>query len=146
MQSKTTIHSGRVVLCALLACLGSGCSNRGRSFDYLPGTGAARAALNGALKAWQNGHKPGRIDDANPCVQVVDSHWQAGERITNYEILGEIAGEGPRCFSVRLTTESEGEHEARYFVLGRQPLWVYRDEDYGRIAQWDHHGTTSQDQ
>jgi len=113
----------------LAAC--AGCS--GRNFDkYVPTEDRARQALEAALSAWRDGKKPGRVADAPMPVQAVDSHWLAGQKISQYEILNEEPNEGPRVFAVRLTLQKPAGKQVavRYFVVGKEPLWVYREDDY----------------
>src|SRR5438046_2438683 len=44
----------------------------------------------------------------------------------------------PRQFTARLHLEHEGSPQlVRYNVLGRNPAWVFRLEDYEAIAHWE---------
>ncbi len=128
--------SGRtvaVVAYGLVLLLGAGCSNRG--YDrFVPAETTARQALETALTAWKNGQRPGRIETGPPAIDMVDTKWKAGQKLGKYEILKEEPGVGPRWFSVRLTLQSPaGEQVVRYVVLGKDPLWVYREEDFKRL-------------
>ena len=69
-------------------------------------------------------------------VEAVDSKWKAGQKLSKFEILGEDAGgQGPTFFSVRLTVKGRAKAEVvRYVVVGRDPLWVYREDDYQTSA------------
>lgn len=119
------------VVLGLLLAAGAGCTNRG--FDkYVPSEDTARQALEASLSAWQEGKPVGTVEGAPVAVRAVDSHWQRGERITNYEILTEETNEGPRLFSVRLTMQRPAGKQVtvRYVVVGKEPLWVYREDDY----------------
>jgi hypothetical protein len=90
------------------------------------------------LAAWQQGAAPGRIESTSPAVQVADSYRKPGQTLRTYEILGQTAAEGPRCFAVRLTLENPiEERKARYVVLGLDPLWVLSYEDYEMLAHWE---------
>jgi hypothetical protein len=116
----------------LLVLGGAGCtsSNTGR---YIPSGATARQSLEAALKAWQQGQPPGRIDAVSPPVQAVDCKWQAGQKLDGFEILQEEPGDGPRWFSVRLKLrQPSGEQVVRYVVVGRDPVWIYREDDYKR--------------
>ena len=136
MQPDTTIRYDRRFWWTVLASLCAGCGHKGGTFDnYAPKAQAARAALAAALTAWQNGAEPGRIEAASPAVQAVDFQWQAGQKLQSYEILEELQGDGPKRFSVKLTLDGSGAaQEVRYVVLGREPLWVYREEDYAKVS------------
>ena len=136
MQPDTTIRCDRRFWWTLLACLCAGCGHNGGSFDdYVPKAQTAREALAAALTAWQNGAAPGKIEAVSPAVQAVDFQWQAGQKLQSYEILEEIQGDGPKRFSVKLTLAGSGAaQEVRYVVLGREPLWVYREEDYAKVS------------
>jgi hypothetical protein len=111
--------------------LGSvGCSS-GYS-KYVPAEDVSRQALETALTAWQNGKPSGEIADTSPSLHAVDSRWRAGVKLRSFEILQEEQGEGGLpVFSVRLTlSKPAGQQVVRYVIVGRDPLWVYREDDY----------------
>jgi hypothetical protein len=117
----------------LLAC-GAGCGKRSHG-DFLPAEGKARKALETALTAWQNGAQVGKIASGSPTIEVVDSKWKAGQKLQGYQILQAVPGDKPARFVVRLTLKQPpGEQEVRYIVLGLDPLWVYREEDYKKLS------------
>lgn len=134
----STCTSGRVraVCWGLLAALGAGCGNSNSGYDrYVPSSDTARTSLEAALTAWQNGQPPGKIETVSPPLQVVDAVWQRGRKLRSFLILSEETGDGPHWFSVRLTfTAPNSESVVRYVVLGRDPIWVYREEDYKRAT------------
>ena len=104
-----------------------------RSNDkYIPSEDKARQALEATLNAWRDGKKLGAIDGAPVPVQAVDTKWMAGQQLASYEIVGEEANEGPRAFSVKLNMKKPAGQQltVRYFVVGKEPLWVYREDDY----------------
>jgi hypothetical protein len=118
-------------LCALL----TGCRGTRVASDYVPSQNKARTALETALEAWRSGKKMGLIADAKPAVQVMDSKWQAGQKLESFEILEAEAGTGPQWFKVKLKMKAPaGEQQVRYVVAGIDPLWVYREEDYKKAA------------
>ena len=83
------------------------------------------------LAAWQEGKKPDQIEAASVPVQAVDSQWSAGKKLVAYEIIAQEPGEGPPVFSVRLTIQGGKEPSVvKYYVVGKEPLWVYSEEDY----------------
>lgn len=127
----------RVVLLVLpLALWAGGCGWRK---GHIPSAGSARQALETALTAWQNGHKVGAIETASAPVQAVDSGWGKGQTLASYEILEEVTREdGRRCFKVRLQLQKPlTTQEVHYLVVGKSPLWIYREEDFKRAAGWE---------
>lgn len=121
----------------LLAACGA-CNPRGKFERYVPPPDGACRALQTALDAWQQGRPPGKVADGPPALQLVDSHRRPGQRLRKYAILGEAPGDGPRVFAVRLHLEDPDEEvRARFVVVGVDPLWVYRHEDYEMMAHWE---------
>lgn len=44
-----------------------------------------------------------------------------------------------RPFAVRLVLDKPSETVAtRYLVMGQDPLWVFRQEDFERMLHWEH--------
>lgn len=106
---------------------------------YVPEQETARAALAAVLNAWQNERSMDEVKVGSRPVQVMDTHRRSGQELQHFEILGEVAGDGPRCFSVRLELANPNATEkVRFVVLGIDPLWVIREEDYAMIAHWEH--------
>jgi hypothetical protein len=106
------------------------------SYDrYVPAEPTARRALETALDHWKGGGKPGKLTGPSATVEVLDSRWGAGQKLAGYEIVNEESGEGGRWFTVRLTLQKPGGvQSARYVVVGKDPLWVYRDEDFKKVT------------
>jgi hypothetical protein len=132
MKRRPDYPIQRVLAWGLLLVVGSGCGSRGYD-KYIPTEDKARQALEASLNAWRDGKKPGVVEGAPVTVEAVDSRWQAGQKLREYEILNEEPNQnGPRVFSVRLTlSKPAGRQETvRYFVVGKEPLWVYREDDY----------------
>ena len=123
------------ILVGCLLAVGIGCSKSNDRF--IPSETRAREALEAALTAWRDGKKPGQIEGTPIPTQAVDSQWQKGKILTAYEIGGQEpgVGDGPPVFSVKLTMEGVGEPIlVRYYVVGKDPLWVYREDDYNAPA------------
>lgn len=120
-----------MTLAAFLSTVSAGCSNKGYD-QYVPSQDKARQALEASLNAWRDGKKPGEVEGAPVVTQAVDSQWLKGEKISGYEILQEEPNEGPRVFSVQLTMQRPAGKQVtvRYFIVGKEPLWVYREDDY----------------
>ena len=137
MNSHTVTRAIQAAVACALGLVLAGCGGTQAKFDrFVPDTEAAREALGAAMTAWQSGDPPGRIDTHSPPTQVVDTLRQAGQTLASYEILSEVSGETPKRFSVRLKLENPSqEQEAHYVVLGRDPIWVFREEDYARAER-----------
>jgi hypothetical protein len=127
-------------VCLAATVLGGGCGrDEARARKYVPPSATARAALESVLEDWQGGRAPGRIDRLNVGVEVVDRQRKEGQALADFEILGEVPGEGVRCFAVRLKfLHPDAELKSRFVVVGIDPLWVFRQEDYDLLTQWDH--------
>jgi hypothetical protein len=121
-----------------LAVVAAGCGGTPPTDRYVPPPDAARSALELALRSWQKGRPPGEVEGAvSPRVILVDNGRRPGQTLSRFTILGETAGEGPRCFAVRLRLEEpEEEQRLRFVVFGVDPLWVYRYEDYEMMIHW----------
>jgi hypothetical protein len=131
----------RAGLLLTLAAL-SGCG--GASNAHQPSASTARAALDSALSAWKNGEAADTLAAKSPSVQAVDTHWRAGAKLESYEVVKEAPGDGDQRFTVLLAendskTKATGsaKKEVTYIVIGRDPVWVYRDEDYTRFINMD---------
>lgn len=120
---------------ALLAA--AGCGSRAQQFTPAPQT--ARASLEAALEQWKAGSPPGRIA-CTPPVEVADASRLAGQTLRSFEVLGETSlGAEGRCFIVRLALDNPAaELRARFVVVGIDPIWVFRKEDYDHLAHWEH--------
>jgi len=108
-----------------------GCSGgSGGSGRFVPSDNKARDVLDAVLAAWQRGEPPGQINVAGTTVEVVDSVRRGGQKLAKYEIAGNVPSDGPKQFAVRLTLENAAAQEVTYVVVGDDPIWVYRDQDY----------------
>ncbi len=119
-----------LVAAAMLGLL-PGCG--GPSGAYRPKDDAARKALDDVLATWQKGGKPGQLA---PKIQVADVQWGSGAVLESYEILGPDEGgtDAQAWFKVLLRLKKPlGEKPARYVVVGKDDLWVYREEDYKKF-------------
>lgn len=126
---------GVFLLCIALA---AGCGSNRSSERYVPPPASARQALEAALRSWQQGRPTGTVEGtANPTVILVDNCRDRAQTLESFTILGEVPGEGPRCFAVRLRLENPKEEQrVRFVVFGVDPLWVYRHEDFEMMIHW----------
>jgi hypothetical protein len=112
-----------------------GCSRHGtKTQDFTPPGDKARQALEAALNHWQSGNPHGSVPGTTPTVEVMDVKWRSGQKLKSYEILGEEPGTEPRFFKVRLTPAQGPQVDVRYAVVGIDPLWVYREEDFKALS------------
>ena len=126
----------------LLSLLGFGCDSSQQSGveRYVPKPDVAQRAIETVFKSWQRGESTGEIaGTADPLLFVVDSHRQSGQKLDQFEVLGEVPGHTKRCYLVKLSFSNPSTTEtARYAVMGIDPLWVYRHEDLEMLAHWEH--------
>lgn len=131
----------RLFLTLVVSCLAlPGCAKSSGYERYVPAPALAAEALNQVLAAWQSGDASQSLASCSSpiTIHVVDTTRQPGQRLADYEVLGEISGEGPRTFAVRLKFENPSlEEKALYYLVGIDPLWVFRQEDYDAVAHWD---------
>jgi hypothetical protein len=123
----------------LLVIASFGCGGSPRNEDYVPSEDSARAALEVYLAAWQRGDRSQTLPDTTPQVMVADELRGKGRSLHGYEILGPVPADAPRCFAVRLTLGNPAEEiRDRYVVVGKDPIWVWRYDDYLMVIHWEH--------
>lgn len=108
--------------------------------NYVPPADASRQGLETALNAWQKGDTVGKtIESASGRVQTVDSTWGKGQKLARFEILEEVPRpDGKRCFKARLHLQDpQGVQEVHYVAVGKDPLWIFREEDFKSYASWE---------
>lgn len=121
------------------AVLIAGCSQASGN-RFIPPEQQARQTLETTLTAWQQGQSLSPVaGSSTPAIEFVDSHRKEGQQLKAFGVLSMVPGDGPRVFIVRLTLENPAEEvTARYVVVGADPLWVIRAEDFDMLAHWDH--------
>lgn len=134
--------SARCAIVCVLLVAASGCESSPSPAPELvaPDLAAANAALVAALDAWKAGKlTSGVLVGSNPAVGVVDA-TRGDRRLLGYEVVGPLlVVDKARPFAVRLDIDAPRETvTARYLVLGRDPLWVFRQEDFDRMLHWEH--------
>jgi hypothetical protein len=127
---------------ALLASGAAGCRGWGGPPAeplFLPGWSEARQALESALAAWRDAPSPLPASFDSPGVKFVDKQRRPDQRLVSFAILGQTDVENARQFTVRLQLAGEDAPRlVRYNVLGRDPVWIFRLEDYEMISHWEH--------
>jgi hypothetical protein len=102
---------------------------------YVPSIDRSHEALELVLEAWQAGEPAGPVNAGDFTIRVVDSTRRPGQKLKKFTIFGETPGDGPRCFAVQLQMEEPREElRARFVLVGIDPLWVFRYEDYERMT------------
>jgi hypothetical protein len=133
---------GVLTFWAMAAISMSGCdgwNNPPAPPGYLPGWAEARQALESALSAWRDAPSPLPASFDSPAVKFLDKQRLPDQRLESFAILGQSDVENVRQFTVRLRLDrAESPELVRYNVLGRNPVWVFRLEDYETICRWEH--------
>lgn len=125
----------RVGCWAALALAAVGCGREGKVEDFAPSVRNARTALESALTHWQGGGAHGTVPNTKPAVEVLDSKWNAGQKLKSFEVLSADApAGGPTTFRVRLTFAQGTPQEVKYAVIGIDPLWVYSDDEFQKLS------------
>ena len=124
-----------LLLCSLaLAPLALGCGGDSRN-RYLPSSQKAREILEKSFQTWKSGAPHGTIADSKPTINVFDARWQAGKKLQTYQILeGDKYTDQPQ-FKVRLQVEGEPEETTMYYVIGLDPIQVYRETEFLQSSQ-----------
>jgi hypothetical protein len=106
---------------------------------FVPSWAEARQGLESALSTWRDALSPSRALLDIRGVQFVDKQRKPDQRLLSFQILGQADSESARQFTVRLNLEGdESPQLVKYNVLGRQPVWIFRLEDYEMFAHWEH--------
>ncbi|HEX7447605.1 MAG TPA: hypothetical protein VF306_08675 [Pirellulales bacterium] len=139
-EQRTSLDKRPWLWAALVSVAAAGCSHRSAGHErYVPAAALARDALDQVLSAWKDGKAAGPLasQSAPITIQVADATRKPGQRLVDYDLLGEISGEGPRTFVVRLKLDNPAAQlEAVYYLVGIDPLWVFRQEDYDALIHW----------
>ena len=115
------------------------CGCHDRTDDFKPRTELAEIALVRALEAWKSGKPAGEIAGTKPLIHVTDTNRNPKQALDKFKILGETPGRSGRTFAVELWLKHPDEHlKTEYIVVGVDPLWVFRREDFELLMHWDH--------
>ncbi|MEK6258300.1 MAG: hypothetical protein AABP62_06730 [Planctomycetota bacterium] len=116
-----------------MAILAIGCGETDRK--YIPSESTARGALEAALNAWKSGAAHGTVKGFQVPIDTFDARWQAGKKLDEFEVLREEPSDGPKTFVVKMKLADEPNHsEITYLVVGKDPLLVFRREDYNKAS------------
>jgi hypothetical protein len=125
-------------VCFVIAQL-PGCQKPQTNADFIPSPSQSQTALKAALEAWKSGQPAGPVAGTTPVVHVTDSSRVSGQTLDDYEILGDVPGNAPRCIAVKLKLSNPTEEKReRFVIVGIDPLWIFRHEDYDLLLHWEH--------
>lgn len=116
-------------LCGLAVLSSSGCS---RGFNNAPVDAAkARETLRTALESWKNGDKVDALQSASPPIYVIDTEWQGGAKLKDYQIVGDGEMKDAQLYCpVRLTVSGPSgqdvKREVTYMISTAPNLTVSR--------------------
>ncbi len=132
-----------ISMLVLLVLTTGGCGTK--TPNYTPSLETAEDAVRGGLDKWKVGEPPGELPGTHPLVHVTDGGRKPGQTLESYQILGETHGASGRTIAVTLHLNNPVEVlKVRYIVLGIDPLFVFRQEDFDLLMHWDHHMPASQ--
>ena len=115
------------------------CGCHDRADDFKPRTELAEIALVRALEAWKSGKTAGEIAGTKPLIHVTDSNRNPMQALEKFKILGETPGRSGRTYAVELSLKHPDEDlKTEYVIVGVDPLWVFRREDFELLMHWDH--------
>ncbi len=131
MNRQTAI--ALVLLCA-------GCTPGGqRNEDFIPAQDTAQVALEAYLRAWAAGVSGQPVPGTRPAVFAADELRATGRTLSEFTVLGPVPADAPRCLAVRLTLGKPRQVvRERYIVVGIDPIWIIRYDDYQMVTHWDH--------
>jgi hypothetical protein len=128
--------------CATLLATIAGCERRGGEAatpSFVPSWAEARQAVEASLSAWRDAPSPAPLSFDIPAVQFVDKQRKLDQRLVSFQILAQTDIENARQFTIRLNLEGEESPLlVKYNVVGRDPVWVFRLDDYEMMAHWQH--------
>jgi hypothetical protein len=141
IAKKGRSRLGTLACSVAIAANTAGCAARNDAATpgFLPGWDEARQALVSALSAWRDAPSPLPASFDTRSVQFVDKRRRPHQRLLAFQILGQADVENARQFTVRLNLEGEESPQlVKYNILGRDPVWVFRLEDYEMFSHWEH--------
>ncbi len=116
------------------------CGCHDHADDFKPTIKLAENALVRALEDWKSGNPAGKIAGSEPAIHVTDTNRNPKQALEKFKILGEKPGQSGRTFAVELSLKHPNEQlKTEYVVVGIDPLWVFRREDFELLMHWDHH-------
>ena len=143
MLKALRFRSVWLVAAAPLFALIAGCGDSHAKFQPNGGEGRAVARSSPDRLARRQTVGPDRSDSAGPRRRL-GLGKRSGARFVPRSADEEISGEGTKEFAVTLKMKkSPTEQDVRYVVLGRDPVWVFRYDDYKRTLNMENDPVTT---
>jgi hypothetical protein len=140
LSSKYIQRIALALMWAMMGWFGLACGCTKPTPNFTPSVATAESALKLGLDTWQQGGAAGEIAGTKPAIFVTDANRKENQKLVAYRILGEKSGQSGRTYAVELSLENPDEKiKTEYIVVGIDPLWVFRREDYELLMHWDHH-------
>lgn len=122
----------------MAAAGGCGSPDEGGRVDPTSTPERAEQTLRLVLDAWKAGQKPDALQRGAEAIAVHDSLWRSGKTLADYAIQGRTDGDVRTDFKVHLVFSNPSrEIDQTYYVWGKTPLSVYREDDFMRILATD---------
>jgi hypothetical protein len=98
----------------------------------------ARQAVESAMEEWRADPLADTTSATRQTMIFVDQQRGPGQQLREYAILGATEVDNCRRFVVRLALAKPDESMlAAYYVFGKDPIWVYRSEDFDMMMHMD---------
>lgn len=127
-------------LAVLMLALVVGCGQRNPTAEeFIPPEDVVQSALDRCLGAWAKGESTSPVAGTYPPIHLIDGLRTKERKLLKYEILGPTPADAARCIAVRLTLGNPSQEiRERYVVVGIDPIWVWRLDDYVMLTHWNH--------
>jgi hypothetical protein len=118
-----------LIVLAGAGLLGSGCSSGARNAPV--DAAKARETLRTAMDSWKKGDKVDTLQSASPPIYVIDTEWQSGAILKDYQITGDGKEMDAQLFcpvtiTVRTPNGQEAKRELIYIISTAPNLTVSR--------------------
>jgi hypothetical protein len=112
----------------LLVVHGAGCS---KSKPAPVQADKARETLRAALDSWKKGEKADALQKASPPIYVIDTEWQSGAVLKDYQIVNDGEQKDAHLFcpvklTVRMPGGKEEQRDVTYIISTAPNLTVSR--------------------
>ncbi len=104
----------------------------------LPELSDAHRAVESAMEEWRSSPETDTTSASRRTMIFVDRQRRPGQQLREFAVLGDSVVENLRRFVVRLSLAGPDESTlAAYYVFGKDPIWVYRAEDFDMMMNMD---------